>query len=215
MYQLVLPAIYMPWARACLASCKIDKKSILVVDNSVENKGVAASWNLGIDKMYERGADWLVLCSESNRFGDKGGLDFIQELDSSEFDIVETGLGMGWHLIAFNRRVFDTIGWFDENFYPGYFEDVDFGHRLNLGMPNAVKKMPVVDMSCAGWGHVPTLMQFNPKTEEIKEYIISKWGDYKECKYDHPFNDPTKDIKYWPNASVKINRGFENELPTA
>lgn len=197
MYQVVVPTLYLPWAGACLQSCRFDKDKMLIIDNSQENKGVARSWNMGLDAMQEQAANWLILCSEANRFGARGGLDFIDELDP-DYDVVEAGLGMGWHLIAFHRRVFEVVGRFDENFYPGYFEDVDFHHRMELALPQARYKRPVIDMMCAGWGHVPTLTNFAPRVEDIKSYIISKWGGLKEREYTYPFNKAENSVKYWP-----------------
>ena len=38
-----------------------------------------------------------------------------------------------WHCIGFTRKTFDKVGMFDEQFYPGYYEDNDYGYRLKIG----------------------------------------------------------------------------------
>jgi len=196
-YTVVLPSIYQPWTDACLANCKLE--NVLVIDNTVDNIGVAASWNKGIEKMYRDNTDWLIILSASIRFGERGGIDFAESLTGNSIAI-EAGMGMGWHLIAFGKRVFDNVGTFDENFYPAYFEDIDFSHRIKrvYQLEPPYWKKVTVDVSLAGWGHGVELGRADPRTEENKDYMLRKWGHLTGTEmYDHPFNDKTKDIKYW------------------
>ena len=127
-YVAVLPSIYRPWTELCLQTCRLD--DLVVVDNTVTNRGVAASWNIGIREMYARDADWLIIISAALRFGEAGGLDMLREIDKHQDALVCQGLG--WHFIAFSRRIIDAVGLFDENFYPAYFEDNDYGRRISL-----------------------------------------------------------------------------------
>jgi hypothetical protein len=39
---------------------------------------------------------------------------------------------LGWHLIALHRCLFETVGFFDEAFWPAYWEETDFLYRLKL-----------------------------------------------------------------------------------
>lgn len=198
-YTVVLPSIYQAWTDLCLKNCKLE--NILVVDNTTENKGVAASWNLGIDNMGR--ADWLIILSAAMRFGESGGLDFIEALEKAEDTIaLEAGMGLGWHMIAFHKDTIEKVGRFDANFYPAYFEDIDYGHRIrlafgNLDPPYWGKFM--VDAGIAGWGHGLSLGQIPGRGDETKAYMLEKWGDLSGAElYEHPFNDPNNSIKYWP-----------------
>ena len=129
-YVAVIPSVFQPYTDACVATCKLD--NVVVVDNRSRNLGIAASWNIGIRKMYNHRADWLIIISAAVRFGEPGGLDLVESMRTHP-DAMGVGGGLdGWHLIAFHRRTFDAVGWFDENFYPGYFEDADFGRRVAL-----------------------------------------------------------------------------------
>lgn len=129
-YVAVIPSIFQPYTDDCLATCKLS--NTLVVDNTVENKGVAASWNLGVQHMYDHHADWLLIISAAMRFGDKGGLELVEAMNDDPFAIaLEGAWGLGWHFIAFNRRVFDDVGTFDERYFPGYMEDLDFAYRVH------------------------------------------------------------------------------------
>jgi hypothetical protein len=152
-YVAVIPSIYQPYTDACVAGCKLD--NLIVVDNTVINIGVPASWNIGVRQMYETGADWTIIISASVRFGKPGGLDLVEAMgrypdalavEGGDYDCSKTSYagawrkfdekkrtpidGFGWHLIAVHRRTFDAIGLFDENFWPGYGEDTDFRHRM-------------------------------------------------------------------------------------
>lgn len=199
-YQVVIPSIFQSYTNRCLASCLFPTGSLLVVDNTVQNRGVAASWNLGIRIMKIRNADWLVICSAAMRFGDPGGLDFIAELDNHDF-IVEAAHGMGWHLIAFHRSVIERVGLFDVNFHPAYYEDSDYGRRINLAFPDyaARWKKVSVDVSLAGFVHGCELGGVEVDNIKLQDYYRRKWGgDHQHETFTHPFNDPGNDISWWP-----------------
>lgn len=195
-YVAVLPSIHLPWTDRCLASCALDP--ILVVDNTTENRGVAASWNLGLAEMRRRRADWLIIVSAACRFGSPGGLDLIDHLENEPTALaVEAAHGIGWHLIAFHRRAFDAVGRFDENFL-GYLEDVDFGRRIlcKLGEPPWWPKVSV-DVAIAGFAHGIELGGATIDGEAQEAYYRAKWngkrGEEGTC---HPFG--RFDVGFWP-----------------
>lgn len=200
-YTCVLPSIYQTWTDLCLKNSKLE--NVLVVDNTEDNKGVSGSWNLGIDKMKEDGSDWLVIISAAMRFGEAGGLDFIEALEKVEDTIaLEAGMGIGWHMIAFSKETIEKVGRFDANFYPAYFEDIDYGHRIRLAFGNLDPPYWgkfTIDASIAGWGHGISLGQVPARGDETKAYMLEKWGDLAGLSlYDHPFNDPSNSLQYWP-----------------
>lgn len=133
-YIAVIPSIHQPYTDACLKTCP--GLIAMTVDNTKHNRGVCASWNLGVKKMYECYLDWIVLLSAAVRFGAPGGLDFIDHLADPVSFVVEAK-GWGWHLIAFRKGVFDAVGNFDENFFPGPLGDNDFGRRITLWLKRA------------------------------------------------------------------------------
>lgn len=198
-YTVVLPSIYQPWTNKCLKDCKL--KDVLVVDNTETNIGVAASWNKGIDKLRQDKADWLVILSAAIRFGEAGGLDFINYLDTLDQHIaVEAGMGLGWHLIAFSKETIEKAGRFDENFYPAYYEDLDYAWRVKQafgGLEPPYWAKFTIDAGIAGWGHGVELG--GADRVDNKDYMLRKWGDLTGADlYEHPFNDPNNSIKYWP-----------------
>lgn len=129
-YVAVIPSIYPSWTELCAASCRLD--NLILVDNTVQNRGVAASWNLGIKEMYARGADWTIFISAAVRFGEAGGLDMVEAIAEYPDALACEADLSGWHLIAFSRQTVDAVGLFDENFFPAYFEDNDYSRRVTL-----------------------------------------------------------------------------------
>lgn len=156
----VIPSIDAAFGRACKATLAPEVKDrLLMVDNTEHNHGVAASWNLGLDFAICLDAEWLVICSESMRFGPPGGLDYEAGLASATEDpgpsplvrgicdgtcaqVYETGAGncrngYGWHLIAIHHTTWERVGCFDEVFYPAFWEETDYLRRMGLaGIPD-------------------------------------------------------------------------------
>lgn len=172
----------------------------VVVDNSEKNIGVAASWNLGVARMYEAEADWLIIMSAALRFGAPGGLDFLAALDpNADAVAVEAGHGIGWHLIAIARSTFDAVGTFDENFWPAYMEDVDWGHRVHCWLAGNPPWWPKVsvDVAIAGFAHGIDLGGVRVDNAALDSYYRRKWhgtrGQERTCL---PFGD--QPLSYWP-----------------
>lgn len=199
-FVAVLPSIYPIWTDRCLESMSpAFRENTLVVDNTVTNIGVGASWNIGIDRMEDVDADWLIIVSAATRFGAPGGDDFVQQLDwNPDAVAVEAGHGVGWHLIAFPRKTIQAVGRFDENFF-AYEEDIDYGRRISLAL---VREPPYwtkvsVDVSIAGFSHGVDLGGVKIDNQRQLGYYAEKWNGPKgQERNSLPFGD--KPIDYWP-----------------
>src|ERR1039458_2644476 len=123
-YVIVLPYAYGPYAIDCFETFDVKlTENCVAVDNTGagghENFGVAGSWNIGIDRLREIDGDWLIVMSAAIRFGEAGGLDMIQQIEShplakiihfGTIDVEEQGFyrgkgpgypqNLGWHLTA-------------------------------------------------------------------------------------------------------------------
>lgn len=202
-YTAVLPYIYDPYKDSFLKTCKFN--NLLLIDNTKENRGVMVSHNLGIEKMYKEDSDWLIIISAAIRFGEPGGLDFIEELEKkSDHLVIEAAGVFGWHLIAFSRKVIDTIGYWDENFTPYGFDDLDYSWRIKLAFDlNAPfwTKVPV-NLSDMGMAHSIHLAGVTSDNEKLRKYFKSKWGVYPgesmKNAWRHPFNEPNNKLSYCP-----------------
>lgn len=194
---VVLPSIYPLWTERCVASMgNVLRNNLTVVDNTVTNLGVAASWNLGIDAIGQRRADWLVLVSASIRFGAPGGDDFLDALDADTTSPAVEALFMGWHLIAFRADTIERVGRFDEVFHPAYYEDIDYGRRAALAFNFSPPYWCKVecDVAHAGHAHGATLGGVDVQPIKQERAYRRKWGGPKGSEtYRHPYGDPHLD----------------------
>jgi len=219
-YTVVLPWIWLPYKDEYMATAKWPAENLLLVDNTEKNRGIPRSHNMGIDKMYRDGADWLIIQSAALRFGQAGGLDFIDNLEKfgkEGFRVMSAQFVCGWHMIAFHREVLDKVGRWDENLGPyGPSDDGDLSVRINKAYGKQYNylccQIPV-KVRDMGPSHSTQLAGLRvDNTQENIEYFKTKWGGYgtgdaKECDinklYDQPFNDPNNSIKYWPKVEGK------------
>ena len=215
----VMPYVYQEYAGACIAS--MDNKfydNVLLVDNTVNNIGIMASHNKGIEFMREFDADWLVVVSAGIRFGEAGGMDFINELQYHPDALLVHGAGfwydkakgrtarqaLGWHLTAFRKEIFDKVGGWDENFTPYGLDDTDLTLRMIKGFPDTYKiEVADVDMEHVSTSHSISLAGVKSSYTPRNAYFYRKWGrdggEWQSMGYDHPFNDQTKPLSYCPD----------------
>jgi hypothetical protein len=108
------------------------------------NLGVASSWNF-IIRANIHSRWWLIV--NNDLVFEPGVLDRLVEdvethIDEPNISMVEMGNeNWGNHFGAFavNPQAIDTVGWFDENFHPIYYEDTDWKRRAErLGIRMSV-----------------------------------------------------------------------------
>jgi hypothetical protein len=217
-YVVVVPYTVQSIMDEFMATCKLE--NVLQVNNTIDNIGCMASHNLGVDKMYETESDWLVVISPAIRFGEPGGLDFIEKLKTTEYKIVE-GMGVfGWHLIAFHKDVIDKVGKWDTNFTPYGYDDLDFSVRIQKAFPYAFSDdekfvintekvslwtKELVDVKDTIMSHSMKLNKINTDDPHHREYYEKKWGqkpgtgEHLLNTHKNPFNNIEYDIKYFSN----------------
>ncbi len=203
-FVAVLPSIFPDWTDRCVESMAPElMMRTLIVDNTATNIGVSASWNLGVEAMYEEGTDWLVIISASMIFCTAdGGKAFLAELVDADTNVaIEAGHGIGWHCIAFPRRVFDAIGRFDNNL--SYYGDNDWAHRMSLAFgldPPYWHKANNTGLAFQGFAHGIDLAGVRPDNDRLFGYYRDKWGSGPGGgeHFDHPFNDGAHGVDWWP-----------------
>lgn len=203
--KFVMPVVIEELTDKCLSGYDLDWKQLILVDNSLDqfakkyiergavvhsnptNIGVSASWNIGT----QSDADFLFIISQSMRFN-KGFSEMISKLDqANEYGLLTTE---GFHCIGFTRKTFDTVGNFDEMFYPGYFEDNDFLYRLRLAgiHGDGVHTLPKVELDAICQGNALTLKSgkiANVRFDILCNYYIRKWGGSPGHEtFTKPFN---------------------------
>jgi GT2 family glycosyltransferase len=189
---------------------------ILTVRNS-ENRGVAGAWNKGIciarnvlacphyavlnndiilqndtlDKMIAVLKEPEIAMSTAYNTNDKTQTpaDFFYKKPAKDFELTDAP---DFSCFMLKKETIDKIGYFDEKFYPAYFEDNDYHYRIRMAGQRAVK------ISNAFFFHYGS--QTTKDGKDIKrlsdsrfllnqEYYIRKWGGKpgKET-YKTPFN---------------------------
>lgn len=202
-HLVLIPSIYKPYTEECVASLSPEFE-LLIVDNTQHNRGVAASWNLGRERVLVEGLDWLIVCSAAVRFGTPMGSDLLAELEQhSGARVVEGAWGLGWHLICFSRRVLEEVGSFDENFWPAYFEDNDWSWRFHLvyaTQPPYWEKV-TVDAWVRSFAHAERFAGVRAYAPGLLDYYRAKWsGVPGQERFAHPFNDSSKSLAWWPTS---------------
>jgi hypothetical protein len=202
-FLAVLPSIWPPYSSACLDGMAPEfRRHVLVVDNTTHNRGVAASWNVGARVVLEDRLDWLVVVSAATRFGSEGGRDFLKVLDVSDGWVVESGAPVGWHLLAWSRRILERVGLFDENYHPAYGEDADVSRRVHVaqaedGEPTAWECHDG-DVWIASRGHGTELAGVEPNIARSIRYHERKWGGWSgHERFRRPF-DTKRPLSWWP-----------------
>jgi Predicted glycosyltransferases len=133
---------------------------ILVIDNGVSqhintqnprlrvfaqtsNLGVAASWNLICKTAFQEGYTHALILNDDIELvvHEKELIETISRHGEDKL-LVQSGT---WCVICVAKKVFETIGNFDEQFFPAYFEDNDYERRIKLQNEVFVIREPDLD----------------------------------------------------------------------
>jgi hypothetical protein len=179
-----------------LSSKFINKITVCTLPNNI---GCAGYWNLTI-KCYLDKPYW-ILTNDDIMFT-QGFLEKMLVLSKDkEIGIVHGSRGHyeigSWSLFLIKRFVIEKYGIFDENFYPGYCEDMDYYSRI-LADGNTLKRILGVGVP---YYHDGSLInnEIHDNKEPIdngikkilfknQEYMDLKWG--KGWRWDKPYNRP-------------------------
>ena len=185
----------------------------IVIDNWNHNRGVAAAWNLGMNKALDMGCRYAIIANDDSRFApnaimknvlamkETGGVlvSFCQNGDGLSNELPE-GADFFNFMIDIPQLI-DKCGYFDENFMPAYFEDNDMHRRIILSDAKSYVNMGAVayhrgsaTQNSDPYNPVCHPTQFNVN----KQYFILKWGGMPGQEvYTHPYNDLNYSIRDW------------------
>jgi GT2 family glycosyltransferase len=201
-----------------LASVDLDFDRIVVIDNSTgrmtdevalpdnaiviaprHNLGVGLSWELIVKATPL--ADWWCIVNNDVEFasGDLASLADQVAREPESFSFLVTPSCFAW-----TPQVIERVGWPDQNFVPGYFEDNDYVRRCLLAGVRVVA-LP------AGYRHDTSstigsdqkIASENAKTFPLNSgYYHAKWGGPPGGeRFSTPF-DAGGDIRDW-RLSIK------------
>lgn len=190
-----------------------------------ENKGVAGSWNQGVALSQEKGFERFLILNSDVLLHQKSIKNLVEVFDrpdvylASMLDISgevivpedifalndkEPSVSPGPNFSAFmiGKKTIEKIGWFDEGFYPAYHEDNEYHYRSKL----IAGPMSCIATTEAMFYHFGSRTQNQtpgkpvvpgPLFEKNRAYLVKKWGGAPGFEhFQHPFNDPNKDLKW-------------------
>lgn len=150
------------------------------------NLGVAASWNLLCNKIFEKYENALIV-NDDIYLGYKTEV-VKKAITKSNVGLIQSDFK--WSVFLINKNLYDYVGEFDEDFYPAYFEDSDYIYRVKLkGL------LHEVDYSLS-----PMIKRENSSVDADKKLFdnffqrnrmryIKKWGNAPLLEtYQTPFN---------------------------
>jgi hypothetical protein len=207
--KFIVPVMHADLVGHCLERYDLDPAALLLVDNSPDgccreheargfrvayhphNLGVAASWNLGVRGLVRGELLWII--SQSVFFPQGWNV-----LEQAAEQASEWGINTyhGWKLVGLTKRSFGLIGEFDENYYPAYFEELDWCRRRDLWNTQSSERMtyPHNFLLAGTWGNNIAIhrqmagqVPWDPQ-HHGRAYYIAKWGgDGGHERYSVPF----------------------------
>lgn len=152
------------------------------------NRGLARSWNDGLHASRRDGNDITLLINDDVHF-EPSAFDqfmiFIQDHDRADLCFVfgqePSGIvrQQGFACCSIGHNVIDRIGFFDENYFPAYYEDIDYSYRaLFSSIPIHIDERVLVFHQRNATTRNRRLLQFFLKWNgrRLRRYHVSKWG---------------------------------------
>ncbi len=173
------------------------------------NVGCSGAWNL-IIKTFMKEPYWVI--SNHDVMFEPGFLEEMHTEIQDEMVGIVHGSGGGWDIFALKDWVVEKYGLFDENLYPGYCEDMDYGMRfihddmkrvmqLSKGYYHGTKKDDYSDGSQT-WRSEPEIANSIHLAHEMnKKYLHLKWneawqGHVDGETYKTPFDIPEMPVDF-------------------
>jgi GT2 family glycosyltransferase len=144
------------------------------------NLGVAASWN----RFLRENNDYVIISNDDIQLGKEAIKCFVnaaRENPEQPFFCVDSPGLNAWSLFLERTWSLQTIGEYDETFWPAYFEDNDRYRRYTLA-DYKVHHVPGIEYEHVGSA---TLSAYTPEQRHMhheyfqrnQTYYITKWGD--------------------------------------
>lgn len=208
-----------PSVTAALEAIVKDARFDLHVHGPEHNLGVSGSWNWSMHRFPD--VDYWVHTGSDVSLN-PGDLRLIDEGMQHHPEMGFRAANLGYNLFAIRRATLATVGCFDENFYPAYFEDGDYQYRLSLA---GIQRQAIgtandeTDECRAIHGEAPTwgshtihsdaaLRDANGITfANNRDYYLRKWGGGPgEERFTTPFDDPDLPVSYWVLETDRCER---------
>lgn len=152
------------------------------------NRGLSRSWNEGLHVSRQDGNDITLLVNDDVHFEPDAFDQFISFVeDHGRADLCflfgreASGLvrQQGLACCAIGHNVIDAIGYFDENYFPAYYEDVDYTYRALFSfIPIHIDERVLVFHQRNGTSKQRRWLRFILKWNgrRLRRYHVAKWG---------------------------------------
>lgn len=149
------------------------------------NNGVAASWNKIMERQAKLGYTHVLILNDDVIIRRRA-----QELEEwLEQNPADFYTGFGYYSFVLPLATYNTLGKFDEMFYPAYYEDNDYTYRLQMAGMKKIESdilLPEVLRTSKSGEKDPSLYD---KVFECRRYYETKWGGAPSQEtYQTPFN---------------------------
>jgi GT2 family glycosyltransferase len=174
------------------------------------NRGLSKSWNDALESSLAAGNDFTLLLNDDLFFYEGAFDQFVSFLiENPGFGIAvahgfepRTGTvsQQGFACCALGEPALKSVGFFDENLSPAYFEDIDYWHRARLaGAATIDDRRTLVEHDRSSTIRAVSdeiRLGFLRAIEANKAYFIRKWGGVgAHIKFRHPFDDERFGLK--------------------
>jgi hypothetical protein len=198
---------------------------------------LSRAWNRGMIDAFKDGCDYALVCNDDIMFAPTCIDTMVEEYErlrpegvimltpnnimgqvNGRYDILsyympkdtETSVSEHPNFSCFlvTPEYLETVGYFDENFTPAWYEDNDSHRRAKLLGLREVCSTKCVSVHIGG---VTTRLMPNPNSGESQRYFIEKWGGIPETHpvnvqkehFPTPYNDPSFSVSDWRGNPYK------------
>jgi len=174
-------------------------KEIFIIPNIDYGLSLSAAINTGFKRAIAEKCDALCYIADDVTVGDGAIETVVRHLLENELWMVNASgeNSSGWDFFAVRDIIFEQIGFWDESFYPAYFEDNDFARRLWIKEQHIGQKMhdyisvPFVHLGSQTIKRLDgaELNKHHENFNKNKAHYVAKWGgEPGNEKFMFPFN---------------------------
>lgn len=118
-------------------------KNFYIIPNIEFELSLAAALNKGFKLALKDGCDYIAYCADDTVIGE----DCIQELLRNLIDrdlliAIGTNVSASWDCFVIKPEIFDVVGYWEEGFYPAYFEDNCYARTIDMKAPDRIAFVP-------------------------------------------------------------------------
>ena len=161
------------------------KENVKLIEND-RNLGVGKSWNIISDyAFHSRQLDFALILNDDVYLGKN--VKSVVDLYNKKKSLVRST--QDWSAFILPRTVYESVGKFDECFYPAYYEDSSYEYRMKLMGISVVKTPelnPIIYKQSQTLEKDPEILDYSKKNKKL---YVEMWGGLPQReKFKKPFN---------------------------